>query len=183
MLIVVTTVAILAVATVGVVQNQAEVARRIATDDAVFKSRQAISLFREQTGRLPNLLSGWTPLTTRFTLDGKTIGPMLNQTPTNALAPEGIGPSCVLGGNDAVLYLNDCVFMYDYAGGNGSGRFIAAYDYRNAPVPNDAVPTADARAAMNAVGTQEPVLPTPVAKANQQGNASKNNNHNANKAN
>jgi len=128
MMIVTTILGILAVGMIGVVQNQTATARRIATEDTVFQTRQAIAIYRQQTGQLPNLLASWDALTKQTTVNGATVGPFLNRPPRNQCVPPDANPSCITDGNVPTLYLNQCSFLYDYHGGAGTGRFIASFD-------------------------------------------------------
>jgi hypothetical protein len=77
---------------------------------------------------LPDLISSWSAVTDRTTSGGVTVGPFLNRPPRNLVAVHTSNPSCITDGNAPVLYTSTCTFQYDYAGGAGSGRFIAAYE-------------------------------------------------------
>lgn len=131
MLIVISIVGILGVAVAGVTKNQSEAARRVGTQDTVFQTSQAIALFRERTGVLPDLIgAGWEPLVSGGTYNGRTVGPLIAQAPRNLMIPSGGNPSCIADGNVPVLYIDQCSFLYDYAGGAGTGRFIGSYAAR-----------------------------------------------------
>jgi prepilin-type N-terminal cleavage/methylation domain-containing protein len=141
LLIVLAITGILATMVIGTVQNKASQARRVSTMEAARRTHDAIGLFKEQTGRLPDLLSSWAPLTGKTTIDGVTYGPYLVSAPRNLCAAAGGNPSCIADGNLPTLYLNQCTFLYDYNGGSGTGRFIASYSFLPSPTP-DSVATA-----------------------------------------
>lgn len=130
MMIVVSLLGILSTVVMEVAQNQSRIARKIATEETVARTSQAITLFRQETGQLPNLISGWDPLTRTTTQGGVTVGPFLNGPPKNQLVAAGQNPSCITDGNTATLYLDQCSFLYDYDGGAGTGRFIASFTAR-----------------------------------------------------
>jgi prepilin-type N-terminal cleavage/methylation domain-containing protein len=131
LLIVVALVGIAATVLLGVVSRQAESARSAATADTVRGTRQAIDLYKEQTGTLPDLISGWDALLRPHTVRGRPVGPFLSGPPRNlAVAAASGNASCVADGNLPVIYLDQCSFLYDYNAGDGTGRFIASYTPR-----------------------------------------------------
>jgi prepilin-type N-terminal cleavage/methylation domain-containing protein len=127
-LIVVVILGILAAIITSAVGNASRDARRVGAIEAAMRATTGITLYREQTGRLPNLVGpDWTPLTAQSTVAGVTVGPFLNAPPRNLLDRHG-NPSCLTDGNSPTLSINTCTFLYDYNGGNGTGRFIAGLD-------------------------------------------------------
>ena len=126
MLIVVVILGILATVVLAAVSNATRSARRVTAEESVRQARVGIEAYRLYTGRIPNLIANWDPLTRQTVVDGKTVGPFLQGPPVNPLADGN--PSCITDGNAPVLYTNHCSFLYDYAGGNGSGKFIASFD-------------------------------------------------------
>jgi prepilin-type N-terminal cleavage/methylation domain-containing protein len=128
LLVVVVILAILAGIVIGLFRNTSRDARVASTQEIVRQTQQSIALFKDYTGELPNLIASWSPITEQTTVSGRTVGPFVDRVPKN-LAAEGVGnPSCITDGNAPVLYYSTCTFLYDYAGGAGSGRFIASYE-------------------------------------------------------
>jgi prepilin-type N-terminal cleavage/methylation domain-containing protein len=102
-------------------------ARRVSTEQAAIETQQAIALYRQYTGSLPDLITSWDPLISRTTApDGRTVGPFLPHPPRNMFV--ATNPSSIADGDDPVLYTDAASFLYDYNGGNGTGRFIAALE-------------------------------------------------------
>lgn len=99
-------------------------ARRAATEFTVMEVQKAIDLYRLNTGRLPDLVTDWTPLTGRTDVNGKTYGPYLSAEPLNQLVMSGSQTAVV--DRSAEVYLDQAAFGYDYQGGEGSGRLSAA---------------------------------------------------------
>jgi type II secretory pathway pseudopilin PulG len=127
-MIVILILGVLAAILIGSVRNASMDARRAGTQDTVRTTQQAIEQFRAYTGRLPNLISSWNTLTTPTTVGSVTVGPFLKSTPRNLVAVHASNPSCITDGNAPILYTDTCTFQYDYAGGAGTGRFIASYE-------------------------------------------------------
>ena len=125
-LVVVIVIAILAGIAMPTFTQWRRDANKAATEDTVRCTREAITLYREYTGQLPDLITNWDPLTAQTTVNGRTVGPFLNGPPRNGLAAGN--PSCITDGDGPVLYTNTCSFLYDYNGGGGTGRFIASFD-------------------------------------------------------
>lgn len=128
MVVVVVILAILASLATLAVSRAHAASKMAAVQEAVLNTSNAIDTYRAQAGVLPNLIGpDWTPLTTQVTLaDGTVIGPLLSKPPVNPLIAGS--PSTVTDGNAATLSVTVAAFQYDYNGGNGSGRFIAATD-------------------------------------------------------
>ena len=127
LLIVIIIIGLLATLVMSVVGRSLKDARRVSTETAANEARQAISLYRQYTGQLPDLITSWDPLTTRTTTpDGRTIGPFLPEPPKNMVV--AANPSAIADGDADVLYTDAGAFLYDYNGGNGTGRLIAALE-------------------------------------------------------
>lgn len=123
LIIVIGILGILAATVLAMVAVNQDGSRQVSAAATVQRVQEAIEFYRQQTGRLPDLVANWTPLTEQTTVDGKTIGPFLNSTPRNPLAA----------GNESLVVdaIGDvdtatCAFGYDYQGGQGSGRLVAA---------------------------------------------------------
>lgn len=128
LMIVILILGILAGVLIGSVRNASMNARRAGTQDTVRSTQQAIETYKAYTGRLPDLITNWNALTATTTVGSISVGPFLRSTPRNLVAVHASNPSCVTDGNAPVLYTDVCTFQYDYAGGLGTGRFIASYD-------------------------------------------------------
>jgi prepilin-type N-terminal cleavage/methylation domain-containing protein len=112
---------------VSLIGNSSRDAQKVATRAAEVETQKAIELYRHYTEELPDLITSWDALTQQTTLpDGRTIGPFMDHPPMNLMVRNN--PCAVADGNDPVLYTDTGTFLYDYNGGNGSGRFIAAYE-------------------------------------------------------
>ena len=127
LMIVIIILGLLATLVMSVIGRSLQDARRVSTEAAANEARQAISLYRQYTGELPDLITSWDPLTTQTTTaDGRTVGPFLPEAPKNMVV--ATNPSAIADGDAPVLYTDAGAFLYDYNGGNGTGRFIAALD-------------------------------------------------------
>ena len=127
LMIVVVILGLLATLVVSVIGRSLQDARRVSTEQAANETRQAISMYRMYTGRLPDLISDWSPLTTPVVAaDGRTVGPLLPNPPRNMLVAND--PSAITDSDATVLTTDVAAFCYDYDGGNGTGRFIAALE-------------------------------------------------------
>ena len=97
--------------------------KRTATDSTVQGVQKAVDMYKLQIGELPDLTTGWAPLLERRVLADRTYGPWLSDVPRNFLASGD--PSKLIDG--AVEVDSDkAAFVYDYAGGKGSGRVFAS---------------------------------------------------------
>jgi general secretion pathway protein G len=83
--------------------------------------RKVVALFKEQHGRLPDLVPDWDEFTQQTTTAGKTYGPYLHRMPRNMRN----GRSNVVDGVPGTAASAPAGFVYDYNGGNGSGRIGA----------------------------------------------------------
>ena len=127
LMIVIVILGLLAALVIALVARSSRDAQRVATESAANEAQQAIAMYRQYAGELPDLINSWDPLTQQTVLpDGRTIGPFLSHPPKNMLVTSN--PSCITDGAGPVLYTDVCSFLYDYNGGAGSGRFIAAYE-------------------------------------------------------
>jgi prepilin-type N-terminal cleavage/methylation domain-containing protein len=126
LMVVMIILAILAGVLIALVTSSKRDARRVSVQATAKEAQQAIARYREETGRLPNLIAGWDPLTRRTTVAGVTVGPYLSGPPQNLMVDGN--PVCITDGDEPVLYTNVCSWLYDYDNGAGSGRFIASYD-------------------------------------------------------
>lgn len=101
-----------------------EDAARVGAEAAAREVQKAVYFYREAHGTLPDLTTSWTPLTTRTTTaKGKEVGPFLMTQPVNLLCPSD--HSRVVDGTGE-LFADQGAFVYDYAGGSGTGRLLAA---------------------------------------------------------
>jgi prepilin-type N-terminal cleavage/methylation domain-containing protein len=126
LMIVIVIIGILATIVFASMSGLTKESRKVSTEEAVFQVRQGVSIYQMQTGRIPNLIASWDPLTRQTTVAGKTVGPFLTGPPRNLIVNGN--PSCITDGNAPTLSTTVCSFLYDYNGGNGSGRFIASFD-------------------------------------------------------
>src|SRR4051812_32104842 len=84
--------------------------------------REQIALYKEQHGgALPDLVNDWSSMTTPGTYDRKAVGPYLKATPINPLNNSSI----VFDGNSGAPAMISCGWVYDFAGGTGSGAIWA----------------------------------------------------------
>ncbi len=97
--------------------------KRTAVLSTVQEVQKAICLYKSQVGELPDLVTNWKPLTQPSERSGQKYGPYLYTTPRNLLVAGN--ESTVIDGA-ADVYLDQAAFVYDYAGGHGTGRFTAA---------------------------------------------------------
>jgi len=115
-LIVVIILGILAAIVIPQFTNASTQAKQSALDSTVQTLRSQIALWRLQHGdTLPNLTTGWTPLTGVTSYGGSNWGPYMQAVPTNSLT----GGSTVV---DGTAYVAGGDFVYDYNGGKGSGN-------------------------------------------------------------
>ena len=95
--------------------------------------RKIVSLFKEEHGRLPNLVPDWDEFTQPTTTLGKTYGPYIQQTPRNMLNQR----SNVVDGTPGSTASAVAGFVYDYNGGNGTGAIRATDTDGLAPFNED----------------------------------------------
>src|SRR5258706_5203019 len=101
-------------------------ARADAADKAARTQLQAlrsqIEMYKVQHGgALPDLLTSWNPLINATVYNGKTVGPYIPRGPKNGLNNLGN----VVDGDGANPVGSATGFVYDYAGGTGTGKLMA----------------------------------------------------------
>ena len=129
LLIVIIIMGVLATVVLKVMGNMSKDARRVATEEAVFETVHANEIYRQYTGgNIPDLITSWDPLTRQTVVNGVQVGPFLSDPPKNRMVADGGNVSSVVDGNAPVIYLGASAFQYDYAGGSGSARFVAAFE-------------------------------------------------------
>jgi general secretion pathway protein G len=119
-LIVVIILGILAAIVIPQFTNASQDARRSSLASTVQTLRSQIELYKLQHGdTLPDLVTDWTPFTgtTQYGSPAKNFGPYMQNAPENQLMES----TAV---KDGTAYAAGDVegFVYDYNGGNGSGR-------------------------------------------------------------
>ena len=84
--------------------------------------RSQIEMYKIQHGgTLPDLVANWNPLLNATVYNGKTVGPYLPRAPKNGMN----NLSNVVDGDGSSAAASACGFVYDYAGGAGTGKFMA----------------------------------------------------------
>jgi type II secretion system protein G len=101
-------------------------ARGEAADKAARTQLQAlraqIELYKIQHGgALPDLITNWTPLTDKHVYNGKPVGPYIPRIPKNGFN----GLTNVVDGDGSSPASGSAGFVYDYAGGSGTGKIMA----------------------------------------------------------
>ena len=123
-LIVVIILGILAAIVIPQFTNASQDARKSSLKSTVQSVRSQIELYKLEHGdQLPNIVgsgTNWAPLTTVTTYNGKDFGPYMHQQPKNGMTDtssvaDGPGTAVPSGGEG---------FVFDYNGGNGTGRFV-----------------------------------------------------------
>jgi prepilin-type N-terminal cleavage/methylation domain-containing protein len=123
-LVVVVLLGILASVTTSMVSTSSNDARRVSADATARNVQGAIDMYRQYTGRLPDLIgANWTPLTQPTDINGKVVGPLLYGPPRN---PAAQGDQSLVIDTPNEVYTTACAFAYDYQGGLGTGKFTAA---------------------------------------------------------
>ena len=120
-LIVVMILGILAAIVIPRFTTASDSARTNALRSEMQNLRKIVALYKEQHGRLPNLVPDWDDFTQTTTTAGKTYGPYITQIPRNMRN----GRSNVVDGVPGTPASAPAAFVYDYNGGNGSGRIGA----------------------------------------------------------
>ena len=117
-LIVVIILGILAAIVIPQFTNASQDARRSSLESTVQTLRSQVELWKLQHGdTLPDLVTDWTPLTQVTTYDGKDFGPYMQSAPENQLqASSTVKDGTAVAAGDTEGY------VYDYNGGNGSGK-------------------------------------------------------------
>ena len=84
--------------------------------------RSQIEMYKIQHGgTLPDLIVNWNPLTNATVYNGKTVGPYMPRPPKNSFN----NLSNVVDGDGSSPAASACGFVYDYAGGAGTGNIKA----------------------------------------------------------
>ena len=101
-------------------------ARADAADKAARTQLQAlrsqIEMYKVQHGGgLPDLITSWNPLINATVYNTKTVGPYIPRAPKNGLN----NLSNVVDGDSTTPVGGPAGFVYDYAGGTGSGKISA----------------------------------------------------------
>ena len=88
--------------------------------------RSQIEMYKIQHGgALPDLITNWNPLINATVYNGKTVGPYLPRAPKNNFN----NLSSVVDGDGTAPAGGPAGFVYDYAGGSGTGKLMATnYD-------------------------------------------------------
>ena len=126
-LIVVIILGILAAIVIPQFTNASQDARKSSLKSTVQSVRSQIELYKLEHGdQLPAIVgnaadnSHWNPLTTVTVYNGNNFGPYMHTPPKNGMTDTS---SVVDGDGTAAPGATDG-FVYDYAGGNGTGRFF-----------------------------------------------------------
>ena len=84
--------------------------------------RSQIEMYKVQHGgALPDLLTNWNPLINATVYNGKTVGPYIPRAPKNGFN----NLSNVVDGDGTAPVAGPAGFVYDYAGGAGTGKIMA----------------------------------------------------------
>ena len=84
--------------------------------------RSQIEMYKIQHGgALPDLVANWNPLLNATVYNGKTVGPYIPRAPKNGMN----NLSNVVDGDGSSAAGSACGFVYDYAGGAGTGKIMA----------------------------------------------------------
>jgi general secretion pathway protein G len=87
--------------------------------------RSQIEMYKIQHGgALPDLITNWNPLINATVYNGKTVGPYIPRAPKNGFN----NPSTVVDGDGSSPASSPAGFVYDYAGGSGTGKLMATTD-------------------------------------------------------
>ena len=126
-LIVVIILGILAAIVIPQFTNASQDARKSSLKSTVQSIRSQVELYKlEQGDQLPDIVTNWTPLTTRTeypTGSGKFFGPYMHSAPKNGMT----NTDTVVDGDasdPAYAPAGTHGFIYDYQGGNGTGRLF-----------------------------------------------------------
>ncbi len=121
-LIVVIILGILAAVVIPSFTSASNDARQSSVVSQLQTLRSQIQLYQLQHGdTLPDLTSGWDPLTATTTFQSTNFGPYMQTTPQNAI---NLRANVVDGDGGAAVSVA-CGFVYDYQSGSGSGRIYA----------------------------------------------------------
>jgi general secretion pathway protein G len=84
--------------------------------------RSQIEMYKIQHGgQLPDLVTNWNPMTNATVYGTKTVGPYIPRAPKNSFN----NLSNVVNGDGTSPAGSACGFVYDYAGGSGTGKIMA----------------------------------------------------------
>src|SRR5438105_1746450 len=84
--------------------------------------RSQIEMYKVQHGGgLPDLVTNWNPLINATVYNNKTVGPYLPRAPKNNFN----NMSSVVDGDGSAPAASPAGFVYDYAGGSGTGKLVA----------------------------------------------------------
>jgi general secretion pathway protein G len=84
--------------------------------------RSQIEMYKIQHGgALPDLITNWNPLINATVYGTKTVGPYIPRAPKNGFN----NLSTVVDGDGSAPAASAAGFVYDYAGGSGTGRLMA----------------------------------------------------------
>jgi len=84
--------------------------------------RSQIEMYKIQHGgAVPDLITNWNPLINATVYNGKTVGPYMPRAPKNSFNNR----SNVIDGDGVAPAGGACGFVYDYAGGTGTGKIMA----------------------------------------------------------
>jgi general secretion pathway protein G len=84
--------------------------------------RSQIEMYKIQHGgALPDLLTNWNPLINATVYNSKTVGPYIPRAPKNGFN----NLSNVVDGDGSSPASSSAGFVYDYAGGAGTGKIMA----------------------------------------------------------
>src|SRR2546423_3290540 len=121
-LIVVVILGIVATVVVPQFVNASQNARKETLRSQLQQVRRQIEVYKAQHhDQLPDLVSDWSALT-QTSMDGdKRVGPYLADAPVNPLN----GANLVMDGDGSIPPDLPCGFIYDFAGGAGTGRIIS----------------------------------------------------------
>ncbi len=124
-LIVVIILGILAAIVIPQFTNASQDARESSLLSQLQTLRSQIELYKLQhKDKLPDLVTNWDPMTTKTNIDGGAVapldfGPYMQSAPTN---PVNTLVNVTNGDSGLAGAAADCGFIYDYNGGNGTGR-------------------------------------------------------------
>jgi general secretion pathway protein G len=84
--------------------------------------RSQIEMYKIQHGgAVPDLITSWNPLLNATVYNHKTVGPYIPRAPRNSFN----NLSNVIDGDGTSPAAGSCGFVYDYAGGAGTGNIMA----------------------------------------------------------
>lgn len=140
-LIVVIILGILAAIVIPQFTNASQNARESSLQSTLQTLRSQIQLYKLQHGdALPNLITDWTPLTTATTFGSptQTYGPYMQAVPANPMNGYSnvVDSPVATGGSTQPSVGTPCGFVFDYAGGSGSGLIYGTDNSGTTPGEN-----------------------------------------------